>query len=160
MLQHHGYPVLSRDVRAATTVQFTMVGCVFAPFCRWDASTSCLADPAPGEMSCPLPVIHLVPHEAEGPPTSSTGSSSSSYPGNAAAEAQQVASPAANEAGSRPDGMFRCPVYKTPARAGVLGSSTGQSTNFLMHMQLPIPAHTSPARWWLQGVAVLCSLDE
>jgi len=133
--------------------------CGYCACRRWDASTSCLADPAPGEMSCPLPVIHLVPHEAEGQPSSSTGSSSS-YPGNAAAEAQQVASSAANEAGSRPDGMFTCPVYKTPARAGMLASSTGQSTNFLMHMQLPVPPHTSPARWLLQGVAVLCSLDE
>jgi dynein heavy chain len=55
--------------------------------------------------------------------------------------------------------VFVCPVYNTPERAGVLGS-TGQSTNFLMHMRLPMPAGSSQAKWLLQGAAALCSVDE
>jgi dynein heavy chain len=55
--------------------------------------------------------------------------------------------------------VFECPVYKTPERAGGL-SSTGQSTNFLMQMQLPMPAGSNQAKWLLQGAAVLCSVDD
>jgi dynein heavy chain len=55
--------------------------------------------------------------------------------------------------------VHQIPVYKTPERAGVL-SSTGQSTNFLMHMRLPMPTGTDAAKWLLQGAAVLCSVDE
>lgn len=61
--------------------------------------------------------------------------------------------------GARQQQLYTCPVYKTPARVGVL-SSTGQSTNFLMYMRLPMPAGSSQSKWLLQGAAVLCSVDE
>ena len=54
------------------------------------------------------------------------------------------------------DHCYRCPLYLTAARAGVL-SSTGQSTNFVMHLNLPIPDEMQPATFVLQGVAAVCS---
>lgn len=57
-----------------------------------------------------------------------------------------------------PPTHYACPLYKTGVRAGVL-STTGQSTNFVLHMALPLPAGSSPTEWVLQGVAALCALD-
>ena len=51
---------------------------------------------------------------------------------------------------------YSCPLYQTSARAGTL-SSTGQSTNFVLHLDLHIPANTVPADWILHGVAAICS---
>lgn len=59
---------------------------------------------------------------------------------------------------SPPDSHYACPLYKTMVRAGVL-STTGQSTNFVLHMALPLPVGSSPSEWIMQGVAALCALD-
>eukprot|EP00198_Chlamydomonas_reinhardtii_P006936 XP_001696272.1 dynein heavy chain 3 [Chlamydomonas reinhardtii] len=54
---------------------------------------------------------------------------------------------------------YQCPLYKTSVRAGVL-STTGQSTNFVLHLGLGIPDATDPDFWVMQGVAALCALDD
>ena len=53
---------------------------------------------------------------------------------------------------------YQCPLYKTSIRAGVL-STTGQSTNFVLFVSLPLPPGSPPSKWVLQGVAALCALD-
>lgn len=53
---------------------------------------------------------------------------------------------------------YQCPLYKTSVRAGVL-STTGQSTNFVLCVSLPVKQGTSTDVWVLQGVALLCMLD-
>ena len=53
--------------------------------------------------------------------------------------------------------VLACPLYQTSARAGML-SSTGQSTNFVLHLTLPIPDGTTAGDWILQGVAAVCSV--
>jgi dynein heavy chain, axonemal len=53
---------------------------------------------------------------------------------------------------------YSCPLYKTALRAGIL-STTGQSTNFVLYVDLPIAKGTSQDYWILQGVALLCMLD-
>ncbi|DBA83803.1 TPA: hypothetical protein ACH3X1_006326, partial [Trebouxia sp. C0004] len=44
---------------------------------------------------------------------------------------------------------YQCPLYQTSARSGML-SSTGQSTNFVLHICLPIPRSSNAADWILQ----------
>ncbi len=63
----------------------------------------------------------------------------------------------AETSGNTP-GQYSCPLYKTSVRAGVL-STTGQSTNFVLCVSLPVRKGTSSDFWVLQGVALLCMLD-
>lgn len=53
--------------------------------------------------------------------------------------------------------MYSCPLYKTLVRAGTL-STTGQSTNFILEVQLP--CDKVPEVWICRGVALFCELDD
>jgi dynein heavy chain len=57
-----------------------------------------------------------------------------------------------------PAEQYQCPLYKTSERAGAL-STTGQSTNFVLYVSLPVARGTGTDFWVLQGVALLCQLD-
>lgn len=52
---------------------------------------------------------------------------------------------------------FECPLYKTAVRAGVL-STTGQSTNFVIAVDLP--TDRDPDYWVRMGTAMLCALSD
>ena len=54
--------------------------------------------------------------------------------------------------------QYQCPLYKTSVRAGIL-STTGQSTNFVLTVGLPIRPGTDSDFWVLGGVALLCALN-
>ena len=54
---------------------------------------------------------------------------------------------------------YQCPLYKTSVRAGIL-STTGQSTNFVICVGLPIRPGTDSDFWVLQGVALLCATND
>jgi dynein heavy chain, axonemal len=58
-----------------------------------------------------------------------------------------------------PEDEYQCPLYKTSVRAGIL-STTGQSTNFVLCVSLPMRSGTDSDFWVLQGVALLCMLNE
>lgn len=75
---------------------------LFIENARWSANAEggCLEEPLPGEMFSQMPVIHFIPNDANG----------------------------ANDGGGYGNDddswVYKCPVYKTSARAGVL-STTG-----------------------------------
>ena len=74
-----------------------------------------------------------------------------------------------------PGGIYRCPVYKTLTRAGML-STTGHSTNFVCWFEFPADTETEwrktlvsetnaqrlyadSAKWIKAGVACFCALQ-
>lgn len=57
----------------------------------------------------------------------------------------------------RDEEEYGCPCYKTGLRAGVL-STTGQSTNFIIHFDIPTKTH--PSVWVRRAAAMLCQLNE
>ena len=57
----------------------------------------------------------------------------------------------------QPEGTYASPVYKTSVRAGVL-STTGQSTNFVVCIDLP--TIQTQDYWTLKGAAVICQLND
>jgi len=58
-----------------------------------------------------------------------------------------------------PADQYQCPLYKTSVRAGIL-STTGQSTNYVLNVSLPIREGTDEDHWILEGVSLLCMLNE
>jgi dynein heavy chain, axonemal len=64
------------------------------------------------------------------------------------------------------DFSYKCPVYKTNERAGVL-STTGKSTNYILSVDLPCTDDKDDDtkeqlrdKWMLRGVAMVTMLNE
>jgi dynein heavy chain len=116
-------------------------------------------------MCSQLPVLHLIPYDtaASDLQNSAAAGGGSYVPYGSGGTGANSAAAAAAKARKLMQAVLHCefPVYKTPGRASAGGlSTTGHSTNFLLHMSLPIPAGSTQQYWLLQGVAVLCSHDD
>lgn len=59
------------------------------------------------------------------------------------------------------DDEYSCPMYKTGLRRGTL-STTGQSTNYVLSVELPCPQeiYAPPAHWVRRAAAMLCQLND
>jgi dynein heavy chain len=99
---------------------------------KWNREMKYLDESDPGVMISDLPVVHFVPVMGYYPP-----------PLLAPADPKE----------------YQCPLYKTSVRAGIL-STTGQSTNFVVCVGLPIRPGTDSDFWVLQGVALLCATND
>lgn len=96
---------------------------LFIENARWSATDRCLEEPSPGEMHAQVPVIHFIP-KYRAPVNAEDATVGGLKLKKAAVEDEDEAE------------IYKCPVYKTSARAGVL-STTGQSTNFILTVDLP-----------------------
>ena len=123
----------AEDVKQENVVEDgVLVDGLFVDNARWNRAGAFLDESEPGVMCSPLPVIHFVPVQHYVPP--------------------------ALLADADPE-EYQCPLYKTSVRAGIL-STTGQSTNFVLCVGLPIRPGTDSDFWVLQGVALLCALND
>ena len=121
---------------------------LFLDGAAWEGGANgVLSDPKPKELFSVAPPIWIMPIECE--------------KAEALAAARHEAVAKAIKSGcvesELPWRVYDCPMYKTSERRGVL-STTGQSTNFVMSVQLP--CQTAPEFWTLRGTALLTQLDE
>ena len=113
---------------------------------RWNAQVGALDEAADGQLFSAMPTIHFRPtDEAD---TADVDNREEADTAVAEREAAGTAAPTTH--------YYSCPVYKTSLRVGVL-STTGQSTNFVLSVQLP--SRLSADHWTLRGTALLCQTD-
>jgi len=106
---------------------------LFLEGARWDCETHELSTQKPKVLLTPMPVLYLETMKKEdilsrhGPKVLDNG-----------------------------DPLYKCPVYKTLVRKGVL-ATTGHSTNFVLPIRLP--TSKSQAYWIKRGTALICATD-
>ncbi|KAF8058456.1 DNAH6 [Scenedesmus sp. PABB004] len=112
---------------------------------RLDGAAGCLADPAPGEMSSALPVLHLLPRDTAPEPEGGAAAPGAGAAAAAVARARRLS----QLGGGAPAPTYACPLFRTPARGGAL-----------LHLELPVRAAGDAEAWALRGAAALCALDD
>jgi dynein heavy chain len=97
---------------------------------RWNAAGHHLDESEPGVMQSTMPIVQMLPMQKP---------------------LEDLFRPLRQD-------EYQTPLYKTSLRAGIL-STTGQSTNFVLCVLLPLRPGTTPDFWVQQGVSLLCMLD-
>jgi dynein heavy chain len=110
---------------------------LFLEGARWSEQVGSLVDSEPKVLFTQCPVIWLKPR--------------------AKLEAGSHAMAGQLPLDPQVDGYYRCPLYKTAERRGVL-STTGQSTNYVMAVY--IPTNKDQGFWSMRAVCLLTSLTD
>lgn len=107
---------------------------LFAEAFRWNPEKHEIDTQLPKQLFSPMPIIHCVTMlttdiiARHGPDVIDTG-----------------------------EPHYKCPVYKTAERKGVL-ATTGHSTNFVLPIRVP---STRPQSFWIKrGAAMLCATSD
>jgi dynein heavy chain len=95
---------------------------LFLECAKWDPETRVLVEATPGEMHSQMPVIHFNP-KYHAPEVNKEGESPTKMKRAVEEPEDEVE-------------VYKCPVYKTSARAGTL-NTTGRSDNFILTIDLP-----------------------
>jgi dynein heavy chain len=117
----------------------------------------CLADAKPREMAVRMPMIHFRPAEAYVP--SAEDYSCPLYKTSVRAGVSKLRDACLSQHTLSVQAMHSLNSGCAISAVQVL-STTGQSTNFVLYLSLPLPNGSDPGRWVLQGVAALCALDD
>jgi dynein heavy chain, axonemal len=115
---------------------------LFIEGAHWSTEERSLEEQAPGEMISAMPAIHFLPfvvpvkdpaQGANSSPVKLMKQKRSKIAGEATSSSEEDDEDVDGEGHKK----YRCPVYKTSVRAGTL-STTGQSTNFILAVDLPM----------------------
>lgn len=138
---------------------------LFIEGARWNMNKRCLDEQLPGEMTSSMPVIHFLPKvmrdktqpqvdQRKRKPVRKQGSSDN--PSSSESEDDDDEDEQTKQQYSR---KYKCPVYKTSVRAGTL-STTGQSTNYILAIDLNMAQMGIQEHWALRGTALISMLND
>ena len=138
---------------------------LFLEGARWNSRKKCLDEQAPGEMTTVMPVIHFLPHVLIQKGADKKKPIRQDHSLDNASELDESDEDEAYEDALNAEGSqelskrYKCPVYKTSVRAGTL-STTGQSTNFILAIDMPMEKPGIQEHWSLRGTAMLTMLND
>jgi hypothetical protein len=143
----------------------------------WDSRTNVIREQIPGIIISNMPVIHFLPYElrhekleiikkavAVEPnspdPRGRKSNLKRRIPTLPRKDPSQIEYEGEEDPYADNLSVYQCPVYKTRERAGVL-STTGQSTNYILNIALPIDIKEASAEHWtLRGTALISTRDD
>lgn len=104
-------------------------------------------------MTSPMPAIHFIPRVLPEPGSLKTPATSKNV------SPDKLHRDSEDEDDCDESMRYKCPVYKTSVRAGTL-STTGQSTNYILAIDIPMAEAGMQEHWALRGTAMITMLNE
>ncbi|TYZ68618.1 hypothetical protein PybrP1_002809 [[Pythium] brassicae (nom. inval.)] len=158
----HVLPHVAREAGSASTVSPSLLPVASASTPAALPGAASQSRTKGGAVSTPRVSLSLLPacdvaHSPHRKSTLETAVLARQSHADSASRAEEAisASPAARSAPAA--FKYSCPVYKTPARKGVL-STTGISTNYVLAIELP--CERAPEHYALNGTALVCNISD